>query len=426
MGLSLIQCRIHEHGYERVYRYVSQHPEILDDWKEIARPEQLCPENMRSVWMMLAGRGFGKTRSGAEWLTEEIRTGRSMRSALVGATVSDVRDTMVEGEAGIMAITRPGEVEYIPSRRKLTWENGAVTLTFSAEEPNRLRGPAHDKAWTDELAAWKYPQETWDQLMFGLRLGPRPQCCVTTTPRPIKLIKDLIKDPTCTVTTGSTYDNKANVSKHFYKTIIQRYEGTRLGRQEIHAEILDDNPDSVFRRIDIDNNRLQKVPSDVALIRCHVGVDPAVTSGENSDDTGIVTVAQDRQSPSHYYVLADDTCHKSPTGWASRAVYSYKVNTADKIVGEVNNGGDLVETIIRSVDPSVNFKSVRASRGKVTRAEPVGALYEQGRVHHIGSFPKLEDEMCNWSPDLPDSPDRMDALVWAISSMVASTTIFVG
>lgn len=425
MSLSLIQQRIQHHGYEKVYEYISRCPEVLTDWQEIARPEQLPPDGDWQYWMIKAGRGFGKTRSGAEWVKAKVNNGYK-RIALVGATAADVRDIMVEGEAGILSLYDDDPPEYIPSKRQLQWSNGAKAYTYSAEEPKRLRGPSHDAAWADELAAWKYATASWDQLMFGLRLGVNPQCCVTTTPRPIKVIKDLIKDSGSVVTVGSTYDNKANLAPQFYSKIIQKYEGTRLGRQEIHAEILDDNPDSVFSRNDIDTYRLDSVPEEIQLVMVHVGVDPAVTSGDDADDTGIVVAGRDSRNPPHFYVLGDHTCHKSPMGWAAAAVYSYHNYEANKIVGETNNGGELVRTVIHTVDPSVRFEAVHASRGKVTRAEPVGALYEQGRVHHIGTLPKLEDEMCNWSPDMGESPDRMDALVWAITSLTITGRIFAG
>lgn len=426
MGLSKLQQRIKKYGHEAVYEYIKQNPGILSTWSEIARPEQLPPPGDWQYWLIKAGRGFGKTRSGAEWVKMKVETG-CKRIALVGATTGDVRDIMVEGEAGILSLYH-GEKppEYIASKRKLTWPNGALATTYSAEEPKRLRGPSHDASWADEVASWKYATQTWDQLMFGLRLGTNPQCCITTTPRPIHLIKELLKDPACVVSVGSTYENKQNLAKQFYKKIIQKYEGTRLGRQEIHAEILDDNPDAVFNRDDIDKYRVDKIPDGIDIIRKHVGVDPAISSGENADDTGIVTSGQDQQDPSHYYVFRDDTCHLSPQGWASKSVQVYHTSMADKIIGEVNNGGDLVGTIIKSVDPSVNYEAVHASRGKITRAEPIGALYEQGRVHHVGSFPLMEDEMCNWSPDMGGSPDRMDALVWAITSMMSPSKIFVG
>lgn len=388
---------------------------LLYEWRFWARPNQLPPENWRHVWLILAGRGFGKTRTGAETVRWLVETGQAKRIALVAPTAADARDVMVEGESGILAVSRPDfKPEYEPSKRRITWPNGAVAYTYSAEEPDRLRGPQHDFAWCDELAAWKYPDDTWDNLIFGLRLGDNPRVVVTTTPKPIPLVRKLVNDPETVVTRGSTYENAANLPPSFLKEIRDKYEGTRLGRQEIYAEILDDVPGALWNRTMLDELRVKKAPE---LIRIVVAIDPAVTSGENSDETGIIVAGKGVDG--HGYVLEDLSCRMSPDGWATRAVNAYHKYEADRIVAEVNNGGDLVETTIRTVDRRIPYKAVRASKGKRTRAEPIAALYEQGKIHHVGSFPLLEDQMCNFTPDGYDgSPDRVDALVWALTELM--------
>jgi phage terminase large subunit-like protein len=383
------------------------------DWKFWARKNQLEPEGHWQYWLLLAGRGFGKTRTGSEWIREMVESGKSKRIHLIGPTAGDVRDTMVEGESGILSVFSPNKRPlYEPSKRKITFHNGAIALLFSAEEPERLRGPQCDTAWCDELAAWKYPQETWDMFQFGFRSGENPRCVITTTPKPIKLVKDILNDSATSVTRGSTYDNVANLAPAFMNIVIGKYEGTRLGRQELNAEILDDNPDALWNRANIDQNRVTKHPE---LIKIVVGIDPAVTSKESSDDTGIIVVGIDVIG--HCYVLGDYTCHTSPLQWAAESISSYHKHRANYLVAEVNNGGDLVETTIHTVDKFVPVQSVHASRGKQTRAEPVSSLYEQGKVHHVGSFPYLEDEQCDWVPGQGKSPNRIDALVWAVSEL---------
>ncbi|PZN08384.1 MAG: ATP-binding protein [Bacillota bacterium] len=389
---------------------------LLYDWRFWARPKQLPPEGPWRIWLILAGRGFGKTRTGAEWVREQVERHGRRRIAIVGRTAADVRDVMVEGESGILSISPPWfRPVYEPSKRRLTWPNGAIATLYSADEPDLLRGPQHDAAWADELAAWRRP-EAWDNLMFGLRLGPDPRVVVTTTPRPVKIIRDLLQDPTCVVTRGSTYENAANLAPAFLEQIISRYEGTRLGRQELYGEVLDDVPGALWQRKRIDELRVREAPE---LVRVVVAIDPAVTSEEGSDETGIVVAG--RGVDGHAYVLADRSCRMSPDGWARRAVKAYYDFDGDRIVGEVNNGGDLVETVIRTVDPKVPYKAVRASRGKAVRAEPVAALYEQGKVHHVGTFEHLEDQLCQITPDGyqgAGSPDRADALVWALTELM--------
>lgn len=399
---------------------------LLYDWKFWARPKQLAPEGNWRTWLILAGRGWGKTRTGAEWVRGLVESGKAKRIALVAPTAADARDVMVEGESGILAIAPPwNRPVYEPSKRRLTWPNGAIATTYSADEPDRLRGPQHDAAWADELAAWRYP-DAWDMLMFGLRLGKDPRVIVTTTPKPVKVIRDLVEDPTTVVTRGSTYENIANLAPAFVEQIIAKYEGTRLGRQELYAEILDDVPGALWSRAVIDGLRVKEA---LELRRIVVAIDPAVTSEEGSDETGIIVAGVGYDG--HGYVLKDLACRASPNDWARRAVEAYYRYEADAIIGEVNNGGDLVETVIRTVDRNVPFKAVRASRGKAVRAEPVAALYEQGRVHHVGTFDVLEDQLCAITPDGyqgAGSPDRADALVWALTELMLAPVaeIFIG
>jgi len=385
--------------------------DLLHDWRFWARAAQLPPPGDWRTWLILAGRGFGKTRTGAEWVRGEVEANRRGRLALIGATAADVRDVMVEGESGILATARPSfRPNYEPSKRRVTWPNGAIATTYSADEPDRLRGPQHDGGWADELAAWRRP-EAWDMFLFGLRLGPDPRALVTTTPRPTKIIRDLMAAPTTHTTRGSTYDNLDNLAPAFAEQIIAKYEGTRLGRQELDAEILTDTPGALWTWAMLDNR--QPAPD---LARVVVAVDPAVTSGEGSDETGMVVagVGVDGRG----YVLADRSCRLSPDGWARRAVQAYDDFDADAIVAEVNNGGDLVEQTIRTVRRTVPYIKVHASRGKQTRAQPVAALYEQGKVSHTDAFPELEEQLTSWTPESGASPDRLDALVWALTYLM--------
>ena len=392
--------------------------ELLFDWRFWARPNQLAPVADWRVWLVLAGRGFGKTRTGAEWVRAQIDSGTCRRIALVAATAADVRDVLVEGDSGLLRICPPwNRPRYESSKRRLTWPNGARAITYSADEPDRLRGPQHDGAWVDELASWKYP-EAFDMLLFGLRIGSDPRCVVTTTPKPVRLVRELLNLPTTAVTRGTTYENRSNLAPAFFAEIISKYEGTRLGRQELFAELLDDVPGALWQRRMLDESRLLVPPE---LQRIVVGIDPAVTSGEGANETGIVVAA--KGTDARGYVLEDLSCRLSPDGWARRAVAAYRHWKADRIVAEVNNGGDLVENTIRTVDPNVSYRSVRASRGKTVRAEPIAALYEQKRIHHIGTFPDLEDQMCAFTPDnlAGNSPDRVDALVWAFTELMVES-----
>lgn len=381
------------------------------NWRSIARPKQLPPEGDWLVWLIRTGRGWGKTRTGAEWVREQVDAGRQ-RIALVGETAADARDVMVEGESGIMACSLPSNRPlYEPSKRRLTWPNGAIATTYSGDDPDQLRGPQHDAAWVDELAKMRRAQETWDNLMFGLRLGQRPQTLVTTTPRPLKLLRDLIAMPSTVQVQGHTEENLENLALSYREQVIARYEGTRLGRQELAGEILEDVEGALWTLVQIDALRVKEAP---ALSRVVVAIDPAVTSNEDSDETGIIVAGV---ADGHGYVLADLSGRYSPDAWARRAISALDLYHADRIVAEVNNGGDLVEATLRTIDRGVPYKAVHASRGKVTRAEPVAALFEQGKCHVVGSLPRLEDQLTTWSQGMR-SPDRLDACVWALTELM--------
>jgi len=395
---------------------------LLFDWAFWARPNQLPPDGEWRVWLVLAGRGFGKTRTGAEMIRARVTARTAHRLAIVAPTAGDARDVMVEGESGILAISPPWErPRYEPSKRRLTWPNGAIATLFSADEPERLRGPQHDATWCDELASWRHP-EAWDMLMFGLRLGTDPRVVVTTTPRATTLLRGLIADPTVVVTRGTTYENRANLAPAFFGQVIRKYRGTRLGRQELEAELLEDVPGALWNRGILEGSRARAAPP---LIRVVVAIDPAASSTERADETGIIVAGKDEGGRG--WVLADASGRYQPTEWARTAVSVYRAHKADRIVAEINNGGDMVEATLRIIEPNAPFTAVRASRGKVTRAEPIAALYEQGRVHHLGVFPELEDQMCAFTADAHDnlatrsvgySPDRVDALVWALTDLL--------
>jgi phage terminase large subunit-like protein len=348
-----------------------------------------------------------------------VESKRASRIALVGPTAGDTRDVMVEGESGLLNIfPRRHRPIYEPSKRKVTFSNGAIAMLYSAEEPDRLRGPQHDAGWADELAAWKYP-EAWDMLQFGMRLGVNPQQVVTTTPRPTKLVRDILKDPGTVITRGSTYDNAANLAAPFLKKITAKYEGTRLGRQELNAELLDDNPGALWQRSLIDATRRKRgeVPP---MRRIVVAVDPAVTTNEDSDETGIVVAGLGEDGRG--YVLEDLTCKESPAAWTLIALDAYDRWRADRIVAETNQGGDMVEALFRTMNANVSYQGVHASKGKFSRAEPVSSLYEQGKVSHVGSFSLMEDQMCEYNPQVASrSPDRMDALVWALTALMVES-----
>ena len=405
--------------FRRLYGASESAAEIaLHTWPLWARDNQLSPADPWTVWLLMAGRGFGKTRTGAEWVRRRVENGDARRIALVGRTPADVRDVMIEGDSGLLKVCPPWDrPKYESTKRRLTWPNGAFALAFSSHEPDQLRGPQFDTAWCDELASWEYPRETWDNLVFGLRLGASPQCVVTTTPKPIELLRELADRDDVWVTRGSTYENRLFLPSSFLEQIERRYQDTRTGRQEIFAELLNEDEDALWRRDWIESARVPEAPE---LSRIFVAIDPAVSSRPGSAETGIVVAGRDESG--HSYVLADGSGRMTPDQWARRALALFGQHRADRILGEVNNGGDLVKHTLRTAgsDRLAPFRAVHASRGKYARAEPVAALYEQGRVHHVGEFPALEDQMCTWTPGSAGSPDRIDALVWALSELVVN------
>jgi phage terminase large subunit-like protein len=324
-----------------------------------------------------------------------------------------------DGASGVLAVSPPDFTPiFEPSKRTITWPNGSAATLYSAEEPDRLRGPSHHWGWADETAAWQWQAEAWDQFLFGLRLGTHPQACITTTPRPIKIVRELLADPRCVVTRGSTFDNAENLAPPFLTKIANKYQGTRLGRQELYAELLDDVPGALWTRSILDANRVQAVPD---LQRIVVAVDPSGGHTEENDEQGIVVPGLGVDG--HGYVLADRSCRMSPDGWGRRAVMAYSEFEADRLVYEQNYGGEMCEHVIvtaaKVLGVHVATKMLHASRGKVVRAEPVAALYEQGRVHHVGQFEALEDEQCTFTPlGFDGSPNRVDAPVWALTELM--------
>lgn len=395
---------------------------LLHDWRFWARPKQIAPQGDWDGWLLLAGRGFGKTRTACEFVREEVEAKRAGRIGLVAETSADGRDVLVEGESGLLAISPPDmRPVYEPSKRRVTWPNGAMATLYDAREPDQLRGPQHDLLLFDEIAKYRYAQAVFDNAMPGLRLGVHPKWVAATTPRPILLIKAMMRDQRVVVTRGSSNENLSNLAATFKRNVIDRYAGTRLGRQEIDAEILEDVPGALWSRRNLDEYRVAQSP---ALERIVVGVDPAATSSENANETGIVVagVARIGNMP-HGYTLDDWSMKGTPDEWARRAVAAYRRFEADRIVAECNQGGEMVSSVIRSIDPDVPVTLVRATRGKYVRAEPVSALYEQGRIHHIGSLATLEDQMIAFTPESASdrkdgtSPDRVDALVWAYTEL---------
>jgi phage terminase large subunit-like protein len=391
---------------------------LLYDWQSWARPDQLAPSGDWFCWLLRSGRGAGKTRTGAEWVISKAKDDNCPPIAIIGQTKADVRDTMIElGESSILKISPPWFMpKYEPSKRRLTWPNDVTATAFSGDEPDQLRGPQHGYAWIDELAKMRYPQETWDNMEMGLRLGDKPQVVVTTTPRPIPIIKMLQEDDDCTETVVSTYANFSNLSERFIKRVRAKYEGTPLAKQEIHGQIMADDPNALWSRILLENTRITKPPN---MHRIVVAIDPHATTGQ----TGIVVagIAKDLSEVTHGYTLDDCTPPEGvkPNVWGASAVAAYHKWKADLIVGEINNGGDMIENVIRNIDGGQNvaYKAIRATRGKYTRAEPVSNLFHQKRAHQIGHFADLEDELCTWVPG-NDSPNRLDALVWAYTELM--------
>lgn len=388
-------------------------------WHSHARPNQLPPEGNWRTWLILAGRGFGKTRTGAETIRHWVQSGRYRRIALIAGSISEGRRVMVEGESGLMAVHPTAEKPvFEASKRQLTWKNGAIATLFGAESFEQLRGPQFDCAWIDEMAKFRQPQEVWSQLMLSLRLGQDPRCLVTTTPRPIPFLQQLLENPDTAVTRGTTFDNQQNLAPAFIDQIIKQFQGTSMGAQELYAEILSQRQGALWSRQMI---RYQEPPMDAAgnwlLERIVIAVDPATTHHEGSDETGIMIVGIDAQKQA--YVMEDLSARLSPGDWGRRVVEAYWRYKADRVVAEVNKGGDLVERILRAIDGSISYKAVRATRGKATRAEPIAALYEQQRVFHVRPLRDLETQICAYIPGVTGkSPDRLDAMVWAVTDLL--------
>lgn len=395
---------------------------LYTDWLDTARPTQITPSGDWFIWLILAGRGWGKTRTGATDAVLYALKYPEVQVAVVTPTFGDLRRVAFEGISGILKHT-PKECllegrgqGYNSSGMSIRLHNGSQIMGYAATEPDRLRGPQFHRAWCDELAAWRYP-ETFDQLMFALRLGKNPRCIVTTTPRPTPLIKRLVNREDVHVTRGSTFENADNLAESALEMLKERYEGTTLGRQELYAEIVEDIEGALWNPSMIERDRLSK-GEDRELTNIIVAIDPAVTFNEDSDETGIMVVGKDQGG--EFYVLEDLSGRYSTDRWGKIAIRAYYEWEADRIVAEVNNGGDLVEQLIRTIDTNVPYRSVRASRGKLIRAEPVAALYEQRRVHHIGVFDELETQMCTYVGNPKPSPDRLDALVWGLSELSKS------
>jgi phage terminase large subunit-like protein len=396
---------------------------LRHNWRFWARPDQLPPAGDWIVWLCLGGRGAGKTRTGAETVRAWVQDHEFVN--LIGPTADDARDVMVLGESGILACCPAEErPRYDRSKGRLRWPNGATSLIFSAEEPDRLRGKQHMKLWCDELAAWRRP-EAFDQAKLGLRLGDRPQAIVTTTPRPSRLIKDLVADPDARVTRSTSYDNRLHLADAFLERIARRFEGHALGRQEIYAEIIEAVPGAMWTRELIEKGRL--APAASAEYRTIVvAIDPPARSGARADECGIIVAGALANGEIH--VLADLSSQgETPAQWSARAVAGYRRFCANRIVAEVNNGGDMVADVLRQCDAGIPVRSVTATRGKYLRAEPVAAAYERGLVRHAGVFGKLEDQLCALTPDFDGrangfSPDRADALVWAITDLTQNTS----
>lgn len=395
-------------------------PELLaleHDWRFWARPAQIPPAGDWTIWLRMAGRGEGKTWTGANWANERAFTMPGSIGHLVAPIAADTRDVLVEGPSGVLTLAHPDQrPDYEPSKRRLTWPNGSTALLFSADEPERLRGPQCHWAWADELAAWRR-SEAWDQLLFGLRLGQRPQVVATTTPRPTRIIRELLSRPDCVVSRGRTHDNLANLAPAFLTQVVARYQGTRMGRQELDGELLEDVPGALWPRAMLDETRVTRAPD---LQRIVIGVDPAVTSGEDADETGIVVCGLDRER--HGYVLEDASGRYPPLGWARKVVSLFESHKADRVIAEVNNGGEMVEATLRMIAPALPVTTVHATRGKEKRAEPVAALWEKGLAHMVGSHPDLEDQCATWEPSADWSPDRMDAMVWALTDLCVDAT----
>lgn len=427
MGLSRIEALVAAKGAAAVAAEIEAFPKKEREafqyhWEWWARPEQLPPPGDWRTWYIQTGRGWGKTRTAAEWVKRMAEAHPGCRIALVGRTAADVRDVMIEGESGLLACYPEAQrPSYEPSKRRVTFKNGSVATAYGAKEPGLLRGPQHHFGWADELAAWfreapNTAKEAWDNLKLGMRLGKHPRIVVTTTPKPLPLLKEIRDAGKTVVTRGSTLDNRSNLAPSFFEEIIETYRNTHLWDQEVLGKYRDDDPNALWNRLrDIEPYRANKPPE---LTSIAVGVDPQGTKKDenHTTHTGIVVVgiAEDDE----IYVLDDSSIRGKPNEWGRAVVAAYHRLQAEMVVAEVNQGGDMVVHVIRTVDEFVPVETVRASRGKRTRAEPVSALAQQGKIHHVGTFPDLEDELCSWVPGEGESPDRLDALVWAVTYLM--------
>ena len=397
--------------------------QVYTDWLKTARAKQIAPTTDYFIWLILAGRGWGKTKTGAQDIALYALRNPNTISAVVAPTFGDLRRVCFGGPSGLLSIIPKectdqnfGTNGFTTANMEIKLANGSKIVGYAAVSPERLRGPQFHRAWCDELASWSYP-EAFDQLMFGLRLGDNPQCLITTTPKPIKIIKDLVQREDVHITRGNTFENEENLAESALQMMRDRYEGTALGRQELFAEILDDVEGALWTTGMIESARLEAT-EERELTQIIVAVDPAVTSGEQSDETGIIVVGKDRNN--EYYVLEDLSGRHTADSWGTIVLNAYYEWEADRIIAEVNNGGDLVEKLIRDKDPNASYRSVRATRGKMIRAQPIAALYEQKRVHHMGVFGDLEQQMCSYVGQLKPSPDRLDALVWGLTELSKS------
>ena len=410
MTTSPIERAIQNVGPERFLSSltVQEQQALAYQWRLWARPSQLPPPGEWLTWLVLTGRGWGKTRVMSEWIRVRIESGEARRIALVGRTPADARDVMVEGESGILSVFPPDQrPDYEPSKRRITFHTGAVATVYSSENPDQLRGPQHDTAACDELSTFKSP-EAFDNLQLGLRLG-NPRQIVTTTPRPVRVLRDLMGSADTVITRGTSYENRANLAPAFFKQVIARYEGTRRGQQEIEGLLLDEVPGALWTR------EMIRYAAPPEMRRVVVGVDPSISDGEDAAECGIVVAGEGVDGK--FYVLADRSPRGSPARWGRAVVDAWLEYGADRVVAEENQGGKMVELTLRTIEADIPYRGVHASVGKQARAEPVSALYEQRRVAHATPFTELEDQLCNWVPGEGESPDRLDAMVWALTEL---------
>lgn len=386
-------------------------------WENTARPEQREPtERPWNTWLILAGRGFRKTRTGAETIWSWIRDNRYKHIALIGQTIIEARQVMVEGESGLLSIIPKGMLKkYSKGDGILEFSNGAVVRLYGADRYERLRGPQFDAVWIDELAKFKKTMLFWEQLNLCLRLGNDPKCIITTTPRQNPLITQLLNDADCIVTRGSTFDNAANLATQFLNAIKKQFSGTRLEAQEIYAQMLDTTEGALWKPEHIAYEK----PPDNNWKRIVIAVDPADTHSETSDETGIIVIGMHPNGKA--YVIEDATHKAAPVQWIRKVAELYETHQADRVVAEINKGGDMVKDLLLTCGPHISYKGVRATRGKAIRAEPAVSLYEQGKVKHAQPLPELEKQLCEWIPGISSkSPDRLDALVWGLSDLFLS------